>query len=125
MEACQHAFDTLKEKLSVAPVLRGANWALPFHISTDASDTAIGGVLGQKEDQASYAIYFVIKNLTPAELNYTVTEKEFLAVVYAINKFRHYITGYEIFVHTDHSAIRFLMNKPVTNGRVTRWLLLL
>jgi len=54
-----------------------------------------------------------------------VTEKEFLAVVHAINKFRHYITGYETFVHTDHSAIRYLMNKPVTNGRITRWLLLL
>ncbi len=47
-ESCQHAFDTLKEKLSVAPVLRGPNWALPFHISTNAFDMAIGGVLGQK-----------------------------------------------------------------------------
>jgi hypothetical protein len=63
--------------------------------------------------------------LSPTELNYTVTKKEFLAVVHAINKFRHYITGYEVFVHTDHSTIRFLMNKPITNGRVTRWLLLL
>jgi hypothetical protein len=74
-EQCQAAFETLKAKLSVAPVLRGGNWALPFHISIDASDTAIGGVLGQKEDQQSYAIYFVSKNLSPAELNYTVTEK--------------------------------------------------
>jgi hypothetical protein len=48
-----------------------------------------------------------------------------LSVVHAINKFRHYITGYEVFVHTDHSTIIFLMNKPVTNARVTRWLLLL
>ena len=48
-----------------------------------------------------------------------------MAVVYSINKFCHYITGYEVFVHTDHSAIRFLMNKPITNGRVTWWLLLL
>ena len=63
--------------------------------------------------------------MTPAELNYTVTEEEFLAVVYFINKFLHYITGDEFFVHTDHSAIRFLMNKPLTNGRVTQWLLLL
>ena len=61
--------------------------------------------------------------MTPPELNYTVTEKELLAVVYSINKFRHYITGYEFFVHTDHSTIIFLMNKPITNGRVTRWLL--
>jgi hypothetical protein len=124
-EQCQNAFETLKAKLFVAPVLRGTNWNLPFHISIDASDTAIGGVLEQKEDQQSYAIYFVSKNLSPAELKYTVTEKEFLVVVYAINKFRHYITGYEVFVHTDHSAIRFLMNKSITNGRVTRWVLLL
>ena len=48
-----------------------------------------------------------------------------MAVVYSINKFRHYITGYEFFVHTNHSAIIFLVNKPITNGRVTRWLLLL
>ena len=48
-----------------------------------------------------------------------------LAVVHAVNKFRHYITGYEIFVHTDHSALRYLMNKSITNGRITRWLLLM
>jgi hypothetical protein len=115
-EHCQTAFETLKDKLSVAPVLRGPNWTLPFHISIDASNTTIGGVLGQKEDQQSYAIYFVSKNLSPAELNYTVTEKEFLAVVHSINKFCHYIIGYEVFVHIDHSAIRILMNKPITNG---------
>jgi hypothetical protein len=109
----------------MAPVLRGPNWSLPFHISTDASNTALGGVLGKKENQQNYSIYFTSKNLTPPKLNYTVTEKEFLAVVHSINKFRHYITRYEVFVHTDHSAIRFLMNKPVTTGRITRWLLLL
>jgi hypothetical protein len=54
-----------------------------------------------------------------------VTEKEFLAVVYAINKFWHYITRYPMFVHINHSSIHYLMNKPITNGRVTRWLLLL
>jgi hypothetical protein len=122
---CQTAFETMKAKLSVELVLRGPNWTLPFHISIDASDTAIRGVLGWKEDQQSYVIYFVSKNLSPVELNYTVTEKEFLKVVHAINKFFHYIIGYEVFVHTDHSTIRFLMNKPITNGRVTRWLLLL
>jgi len=58
-------------------------------------------------------------------LNYTVTKKEFLAVIYAINKFRHYITGYPVFLCTDHSAIKYLANKLITNGRVTHWLLLL
>jgi hypothetical protein len=122
---CEEAFKTLKHKVSTAPILRGPDWTLPFHISSDASDTAIGDVLGQEEDHLPYAIYFISKNMSPAELNYTVTEKEFLAVIYAINKFRHYITSYSTFIHTDHSAIKYLMNKPITNARVTRWLLLL
>ena len=63
--------------------------------------------------------------MTPAKLNYIVTEKHFLAVVYYINKFHHYITSYEVFVDIDHSTIRFLMDKPITNCRVTRWFLLL
>lgn len=111
--------------MSTAPILREPDWALPFHISSDASNTVIGAVLGQEENNLPYAIYFISKNMTPAELNYIVTEKEFLAVIYAINKFRHYIAGYPTFVHTDHSAIKYLMNKSVTNARVTRWLLLL
>ena len=56
---------------------------------------------GQKDGQAPYAIYYISKNLAPAELNYTFTEKEFLAIVYSINKFRHYITRYPTFVHID------------------------
>eukprot|EP00253_Pinus_taeda_P035345 PITA_35345 len=124
-ETCQQAFETLKEKLSTTPVLKGPNWTLPFHIFTDASDTAVGASLGQKEKSFNYAIYFISKNLTPAELNYTVTEKEMLAIIHVVNKFQHYITGYEVFVHTEHSSIKYLINKPITNGRVTRWLLLL
>ena len=106
-------------------VLRGPNWSLPFHIYINASNTALGEVLGQRENQMPYAIYFVYKNMSPAEVNYTVTEKELLVVFHAINKFRHYITWYQDFVHTDNSTIKFLMKKPVTNSRVTRWLLLL
>jgi hypothetical protein len=124
-EQCQISFEILRKKLSSAHVLRGPNWSLPFHICTNSSDTSLGVVLGQRENQLPYAISFVNKNLSPTEVNYIVTEKEFLLVVHAINKFRHYITGYGIFVHTDNSTIRFLMNKPVTNARFTRWLLLL
>ena len=58
--------------------------------------------------------------MAPAELDYTVTEREFLAAVYAVNKFRDYVTGYPTFIHTDHTTIKYLMNKPITNARVTR-----
>ena len=121
----QISFEDLKLKLSYTPILRGPNWTLPFHISIDTSDSTLDVVLGQKEGQQHYAIYFISKNLTPVELNYKVAEKEFLAVIYAINKFHHYITCYKILVHTNHSAIRYLMNKLITNGRITIWLLLL
>eukprot|EP00253_Pinus_taeda_P021580 PITA_21580 len=125
IDLCQKAFDELKHQLSTAPILRGPNWALPVLISCDGSDTTIGAILGQKENHLPYAIYFISKNMTLAELNYIVSEKEFLAVIYAVNKFQHYITSYSTFVHIDQSAIKYLMKKSVINPQVTRWLLLL
>jgi hypothetical protein len=122
---CQIALDILKEKLSTTQVLRGLDWNLPFHISTNASYSTMGVVLGKKENIQTYAIYFISKKLAPTELNCTMTEKEFLAVVHAINKFRHYIIGYQFFFHTNHSGMRYLMNKPIMNDIISRWLLLL
>lgn len=93
IDKCDIAFTELKLLVSTAPVLQGSNWDLPFQISSDASNMAIGAVLSQEEDKKPYAIYYISKDLTPAELNYIVTEKEFLAIICAINKFKHYITG--------------------------------
>jgi len=121
---CQEALDTLKGKLITSPILRGPNWALPFHIHIDASKKAKGVALGQVEEKLLYAIYFVSKNLSKVELNYTVTEKELLVVVHSLNKFRHYITSYQKFVHTNHVEISYLMNKPYVNSHIIRWLLL-
>eukprot|EP00253_Pinus_taeda_P010006 PITA_10006 len=105
-ENFQEALDTLKRKLVTAPILRGPNWALPFHIHIDALNKAIGVASGQIDEKLPYAIYFISKNFSKADLNYTGTEKELLAVVHSLNKFRHYITGYQTFVHTDHAKIR-------------------
>lgn len=77
------------------------------------------------EDKLPYTIYFMSKNLSKVELNYTVTEKELLVVVHSLNKFRHYITGYPNFVHSNHTTIKYLMNEPNVNARIIRWLLLL
>ena len=84
---CDVAFVKNKELVCSALILRGPDWKLPFHIHADASQTAVVAVLGQQVDKVPYAVYYFSKNLAPAELNYTVTEKEFLAVIYAINKF--------------------------------------
>eukprot|EP00253_Pinus_taeda_P031367 PITA_31367 len=124
-EKCERAFQDPKKLVSTGPVLREPNWDFPFQISSDASDTTIGAVLRQEEDKKPYVIYYISKNLSLVELNYIVTEKEFLAVIHAVNKFRHYITGYPVILYTDHSTITYLANKPITNGRITRWLILL
>lgn len=76
-EDCQHDFESLNKKLCSTPILRGPNLALPFHISSDASNTTIR-VLGQKEGSLNYAICFTSKNMTPVELNYTITKRNFL-----------------------------------------------
>lgn len=122
---CREALDTLKSKLVTTPILRCLNWDLPFHIHTDALNKVIGVALGQIDEKLPYAIYFVTKNLSKAELNYTVTEKELLAVVHSLNKFRHYIIAYQTFVHTNHAIIRYLINKLDVNICIIRWLLLL
>lgn len=90
---CDAAFLKIKELVCSAPILRGLDWALPFHIHADGSQTTVGVVLGQQVDKVPYAVYFVSKNLASAKLKYIVTEKEFLDVIYSINKFRHYITS--------------------------------
>ena len=64
-DECQKEFNEIKHQLSTTPILRGPDWALPFHISSDASDTAIGAVLGQEENNLPYAIYFISKNKYP------------------------------------------------------------
>lgn len=89
------ALEILKEKLSTTPIFRGPNWALPFHIHMDALEIVVGEALGKIDDKLPYAIYFISKNLSKVEFNYTVTEKELLVVVHSLNKFRHYIIGYQ------------------------------
>ncbi|XP_035837089.1 uncharacterized protein LOC118485000 [Helianthus annuus] len=122
---CQNAFNVLKQKLVEAPILQSPNWSLPFEIMCDASDYAVGAVLGQRVDKKPVAIYYASKTLSDAQLNYTTTEKELLAVVYALDKFRAYIWGTKVIVYSDHSAVRYLMDKKDAKPRLIRWVLLL
>ncbi|RVW58678.1 Retrovirus-related Pol polyprotein from transposon 17.6 [Vitis vinifera] len=101
------------------------NWQLPFEVMCDASDFAIGAVLGQREDGKPYVIYYASKTLNEAQRNYTTTEKELLAVVFALDKFRAYLVGSFIIVFTDHSALKYLLTKQDAKARLIRWILLL
>ncbi|KAL1568930.1 hypothetical protein AAHA92_00473 [Salvia divinorum] len=92
-EKCKGAFQLLKERLISAPIIRAPNWNYPFEVMCDASDYAVGAVLGQKIDGKSYVIFYVSKTLNQAQKNYDTTEKEMLAVVYSFEKFRPYLLG--------------------------------
>nr|GEX73045.1 reverse transcriptase domain-containing protein [Tanacetum cinerariifolium] len=88
---CIQAFRTLKEKLTEAPILIAPNWDQPFELMCDASDYAVGAVLGQRAEKHFRPIHYSSKTMNQAETNYTTTEKEMLAVVYAFEKFRSYL----------------------------------
>ncbi|GJQ94568.1 reverse transcriptase domain-containing protein [Tanacetum coccineum] len=90
-EDCILAFQTLKKKLTEVPILIAPNWDQPFEIMCDASDYAIGAVLGQRIEKHFRPIHYASKTMTEAESNYTTTEKEMVAVVYAFEKFRSYL----------------------------------
>ncbi|GJX76747.1 reverse transcriptase domain-containing protein [Tanacetum coccineum] len=124
-EDCILAFQTLKKKLTEAPILIAPNWDQPFEIMCDASDYAIGAVLGQRIEKHFRPIHYASKTMTEAETNYTTTEKEMLAVVYAFEKFRSYLIMNKSVVYTDHSALKYLFNKKDAKARLLRWVLLL
>ena len=98
-DACLTAFELLKNALISAPIIQPPDWSLPFEIMCDASDYAVGAVLGQTKNKKHHAIAYASKTLTEAQLNYATTEKELLAVVFAIDKFRSYLVGAKIIVY--------------------------
>ncbi|GJZ85416.1 reverse transcriptase domain-containing protein [Tanacetum coccineum] len=104
-EECIDSFNTLKRKLTEAPILIAPDWDLPFELMCDASDFAIGAVLGQRKNKHFQPIHYASKTMNEAQTHYTTTEKELLAVVYAFEKFRSYLVMSKSIVYTDHSAI--------------------
>ena len=124
---CQQVFDTLKAKLSTFPILRPPDWELPFHIYCDASAVAVGSTLCQPSGKGNrdYPVAFASRQLNPAEKNYTTTERECLAMILSVKKFRHYLLMNKVVFFVDHMAIKYLVNKADLSGRIARWVLLL
>nr|GEY26669.1 reverse transcriptase domain-containing protein [Tanacetum cinerariifolium] len=91
----------------------------------DASDFAVGAVLGQRIEKHFRPIHYASKTMNHAKTNYTTTEKEMLAVVYAFEKFRSYLIMNKSIVYTDHSALKYLFAKKDEKARLLRWILLL
>ncbi|KAM1116282.1 hypothetical protein TB1_006282 [Malus domestica] len=100
---CTTSFKQLKELLTTAPIIVPSDWSLPFEPMCNASDYALGAVLGQRKDKRPHVIYYASRTLNDAQLNYSTTEKELLVVVFALDKFRSHLIGTKVIVFTDHA----------------------
>ena len=110
-DECLRAFKRLKTKLTFAPIIQPPDWKVLFEIMCDAFDYAIGAVLGQRVGKIPHVIYYASKTLNNAQMNYTITEKELLAIVFALDKFRSYLLGSKVLIYSDHAALKYLFSK--------------
>ncbi|CAN6711735.1 unnamed protein product [Malus baccata var. baccata] len=124
-EECELAFKQLKEKLTSAPIIIPPDWSLPFELMCDASDYALGAVLGKRKDKQPHAIYYASRTLNDAQLNYSITEKELLVVVFALDKFRSYLIGTKVIVYSDRATLKHLLAKNEAKPRLICRILLL
>nr|GEU31237.1 DNA-directed DNA polymerase [Tanacetum cinerariifolium] len=115
---CIKSFQTLKERLTEAPILIAPNLDLSFEIMCDSGDFTIGAVLGQRHEKHFKPVHYASKMMNDAESNYTTTEKEMLAVVYAFEKFWSYLIMNKSIVHTDHFALKYLFAKKDAKARL-------
>ncbi|GKB93639.1 reverse transcriptase domain-containing protein [Tanacetum coccineum] len=117
---CKKAFIILKERLTTTPIIISLDWNVPFKLMCDASDFAVGAVLGQRIDGKFQPIYYASKTLNNAQEHYTTTEKELLAVVFSFDKFRLYLVLSKTVVYIDHSALKYLFSKQDAKPRLIR-----
>ena len=103
------------------PILAFPDWKKIFHVHVDASSIALGVILVQSgEGNIDHPIAFASRKLSPAERNYTTIERGGLAMVYVLQKFKHYLLGSHFKMFMDHSALKYLVNKPVLGGKIWR-----
>ncbi|RDX65499.1 Retrovirus-related Pol polyprotein from transposon 17.6, partial [Mucuna pruriens] len=126
-QPCSEAFQELKNRIISAPILQAPNWDRPFELMFDASNSTLGAVLGQRAGVAQpvHVIAYASRTMDSAQQNYTTIEKELLAIVFALDKFRSYLLGSRIIIFFDHAALRYLLKKPDAKPRLIRWMLLL
>lgn len=115
------SFVKLKEALVSAPILRSPDFSKQFTIQCDASDTGLGGILTQNINDEEVVVAFASRSLSRTERNYSVTEKECLAVIFSIEKFRPYIEGTRFTVITDHFSLLWLNRLKEPTGKLARW----
>ena len=118
----QQAFDDMKKAVTNAPVLILPNVNLPYTVTTDASDYAIGATLSQDHGNGLQPIAFLSKKFLPAESNYVVHDKEMLAIICALKEWRHYLHGVKFTIITDNISLKWFKTKETLSQRQVRWM---
>ena len=123
-DRCEKAFCTLKELLLTPPVLKVAEANKQYVLQTDASEQGLGAVLSQLEENGEeHPVAFASRKLLPREKNYSVVEKECLAIVWSLQMFHVYLYGQRFVIETDHQPLSWLHRMKNPNQRLTRWAL--
>jgi hypothetical protein len=121
-DECENSFQVMIKLLSNPPILAFPDFTKPFHLATDASNVGIGAVLYQISSKGlEQVIYYASRTLNAAERNYSTIERELLAIVYSVEKFRYYLYGKEFIINTDHNPLTYLNNLTLSSSRLTRW----
>jgi len=125
-EACQKSFEALKQCLITAPVLAHPDFDQSFELHCDASNEAISAVLTQRDANGrEHPVAYASRVLNAAEKNYSTSERECLAVIFFVKKFRPYLHGKQFEIFTDHSSLTWLMKSTHESPRLNRWALAL
>lgn len=118
----QKAFEGLKSALAAAPCLIPPNPQLPYAITTDASNDAIGAVLTQDHGQGPQPVAFESRKLTPTEQRWATHDKELLSIIHALKKWKHYVQGAKFVVETDHQSLKYFQTQPDLSQKQVRWM---
>jgi hypothetical protein len=121
----KESFENLKTAITSDPVLKLPNFNVPFVLTTDASNYAIGGVLSQVINNKEHPVAYASRTLNPAETNLDTTEKEVLAIIWNVKHFRPFLYGKKFTIRTDHQPLKWLKNLKEPNAKLTRWRLAL
>ena len=125
-QACQNAFDSIKKYLLNPPILMAPIKGKPLILYIAALDHSLGALLAQNNDQGKEkALYYLSRTLVGAEHNYTPIEKICLALVFAVQKLRHYMLAHSVTLISRADPLKYLMTKPMPSGRLAKWSLIL
>ena len=124
-ESYQDSLDTLKNKMTNAPILVFPEWKKQFHVHVSVSSIMLNMVLSHPgEGSINHPISFASRKLSTTEKSYTMTEREGLAMVYALQKFKHYLLGGHFKMYTIHYALKYFVKNPLLGGKICRWIIL-